>query len=143
MTPVPRVVLWWIVSALLASSLSTLAACDRAQPESDSPIVLAWSREGGLAGFCDELKVAASGEVTASSCKAAGVKTRKLSSDEMARLDPWLTAFGSVTATSQDVATTDAMTMKITLSGKGQNQPSVTQRQELLDWAQQVYQQTK
>ena len=143
MTRVPRVVLWWILSALLAALPSALAGCDRAQPESDSSLVLAWSREGGFAGFCDDLKVAASGEVTASSCKAAGVKTRKLSGDELARLNQWRTAFGSVTATSQDSATADAMTMKITLSGRGQNQPSESQRQEILEWAQQVYQQTK
>jgi hypothetical protein len=139
MTLMPRIVFWWTSLALLLACGFTPAASDRGEAEQDSALVLSWSRQGGFAGFCDELKVAASGDLTASSCKESGARSGKLSSDDLRRLNQWLATFGSVAVASKDAATADAMTMKLTLAGKGRAQPSETQRQELLDWAQRIY----
>jgi hypothetical protein len=139
----PRALLQALASGLLVALVSTFTGCDRREPEPGSNIVLSWSRQGGLAGFCDQLSVTVAGDAAASSCTAREVKKRKLSSDELTKLNEWRAAFGSVTATSKDEATADAMSMTLTLSGTGQGQPSERQRQELLDWAQRVYQETK
>ena len=140
---VPLVVRRAITAVLLLLSASAVTACSRTEPIADSMVVLTWSREGGLAGFCDELTVTASGDATASSCTAAGTKRRKLSDAELARLSQWRARFGSITATSRDAATTDAMAMKMTFSGLGRKEPSDAERQELFDWAQRVHQQTR
>jgi hypothetical protein len=139
----PPVVHRALASGLLFVSASAVGACGRAEPIADSTVVLTWSREGGLAGFCDALTVTASGEAAAGSCAAAGTKRQKLSDAELARLGQWRAAFGPTTATSRDAATADSMSMKLTLSGQGLRQPSEAERQELLDWALRVYQQTK
>jgi hypothetical protein len=140
---VPPVVRRAITSGLLVLSASAWVACGRTEPIADSTVVLTWSREGGLAGFCDELTVTASGDAAANSCTAVGTKRRKLSDAELVRLGQWRAAFGPLTATSRDAATADAMTMKMTFSGLGQRQPSDAERQELFDWAQRVHQQTR
>ena len=135
---------------LLALAVSAVAAACAAAPEaggqndtrSRTAIVLAWTRSGGLAGFCDQLELTATGDVTAKSCKTSGARTRQLSSDERRRLDELRQELGSVAVTSSDHATADAMSQTLTLKGTGSRQPSEAQRQELLDWAQRVYSNT-
>jgi hypothetical protein len=143
MTFFPSVVRRAFSSGLLIVSASTVGACSRPEPIADSMVVLTWTRDGGLAGFCDELTVTASGDAAASSCTAPGTKRRKLSDAELARLNEWRAQFGPVTATSRDAATADAMTMNMTLSGNGPKQPSDAERLELFGWAQRVHQQTR
>jgi hypothetical protein len=108
----------------------------------DTGIVLSWSRQGGFAGFCDELKVTGVGEATASSCKTTGARTRTLSREELQRLNQWREALAKVTITEKDEATADVMTRTLTLTGRGNRQPSDRDKRELLDWAQDVYQRT-
>lgn len=139
MTSVARIGLCWVGSALLLACGFTPAASDRADGEQDSAVVLTWSRQGGFAGFCDELKVTVSGDASASSCKTSGVKAGRLSDDDLRRLNQWRAAFGSITVTSKDAATADAMTLTLSFRGSGGDQPSETQRQELIEWAQRVY----
>src|SRR5215217_4218797 len=126
MTFATRVVLWSVGSGLLVACGFLPPALDRAEAEQDSKVVLSWSRQGGFAGFCEELKLTASGHATASSCTVTGVKSRELSTDDLKRLNRWRAVFGSVTITSNDAATADAMTLKLTLVGKGRSQPSET-----------------
>ncbi len=140
MRGISRPLVPWLACGLLFACGSNPSAPD------DSPrnatVVLSWSREGGFAGFCDELKVTAAGDVTASTCKATGVKTRKLPTEDLARLNHWRRTFGRVDATSTDSGTADAMTLKIVLAGTGRDRLSDAQRAELLDWAQRIYTQT-
>ncbi len=142
MTGISRPLVPWLAWGLLFACGSSPAAPEGDDNPPDATVVLSWSREGGFAGFCDELKVTAAGDVAASSCKTAGVRTRKLSSEDAARLNDWRRAFGRVDITSKDSASADAMTLKITLAGNGRDQPSDAQRLELLDWAQRIYSQT-
>lgn len=140
MPVVSRLVLWWLSWGLLLACGSTPAAPgDGVQ---DSTVVLSWKRDGGFAGFCDELKITASGDVTASTCRTPGVKARTLPTNELTRLNEWRRAFGPVSITSRDDAPADAMTLTLTLSGTGDGQPSEAQRLELLDWAQRIYTET-
>jgi hypothetical protein len=139
MNGISRPVLCWLAWGLLFACGSSPSAPGG---EGDSTVVLSWNRDGGFAGFCDELKVTAAGDVTASTCRATGVKTRTLSSADRTRLSEWRRRFGAVSITSGDTGSADGLSVKLTLSGTGGDQPSAAQRQELFDWAQRVYNET-
>ncbi|MBM2847981.1 MAG: hypothetical protein HW418_923, partial [Anaerolineales bacterium] len=111
-------------------------------------LALTWHREGGIAGFCDDLTVYLSGEIQASSCrpggKAADASLRVIASkEELAQFDKWITLFGAVTVTMKDAAVADAMTMTLTLNGSGKGQPTNAEKQAMIDWAQAVYNRLK
>ena len=111
-------------------------------------LALTWHREGGIAGFCDDLTVYLSGEIQASSCrrggKAADASLRVIASkEELAQFDKWITLFGAVTVTMKDAAVADAMTVTLTLNGSGKGQPTHAEKQAMIDWAQAVYNRLK
>jgi len=139
MTIIVRVLLGFAASAMVLACTAAPRAGAQDEGKSRSAIVLAWSRAGGLAGFCDELEVTAAGDAIAKSCQTAGTRTRKLSADELRHFEQLRQEFGSVSVTSSDAATADAMKQTLTLHGNGTRQPSEQQRQELLDWALRVY----
>lgn len=111
-------------------------------------LALTWHREGGIAGFCDDLTVYLSGEIQASSCrpggKAADASLRVIASkEELAQFDKWITTFGTVTVTMKDTAVADAMTTALTLNGSGEGQPTKAEQQAMIDWAQALYNRVK
>jgi hypothetical protein len=114
-----------------------------ASPEQNAAAVFTWSRDGGFAGFCDTLQISATGDATAASCKVSASQTRKLSSDDLARLNAWRQAYGAVSITSTDGGVADGMTLKLKMNGTGRGQPTEAQQAELLDWAQRVFATTK
>ena len=68
-------------------------------PVAPDEIALVWHREGGIAGFCDDLSVTTAGAVTGSSCKSnqpQGAMRSSLDASRQAQLQAWLTQFGSV-----------------------------------------------
>jgi hypothetical protein len=112
------------------------------QEERESSVVLTWRREGGIAGFCDEMSVSANGEVRARSCKpGGGSRTGMLSKEDLVRLDQWRMSFDSVGIETRDSPVTDAMTVTLTLKGNGTGKPTDEERQDILGWAQDVYDQ--
>jgi hypothetical protein len=95
----------------------TDAAGDQVIP---ATLGLSWTRQGGLAGFCDELEVFLPNKANAASCKPSGEAasadlSELLSASEMDQLDQWLDDFGTVTLTQKDAAVTDAMTQTLLL----------------------------
>jgi hypothetical protein len=64
-------------------------------------LALTWTREGGIAGFCDNLTVFLSGEVYGSQCKpqskdTVGTFAKLLSADEHEQFDMWIKELGMV-----------------------------------------------
>lgn len=58
--------------------------------------VLSWSRQGGIAGFCDEVVVLADGSYTVSSCVGKyPTQSGQLTSNEYAQLAGWVQQFAS------------------------------------------------
>ncbi len=106
--------------------------------------MLTWHREGGIAGFCDDLAILTTGEVRASNCKSNG-KTSignlkdLISADEMTKFNSWLDKFASVSINSGDNATADAMKVSLILNGNGHAQPTEAEQQEMVNWAQALY----
>ena len=108
-------------------------------PVQPSDPVLTWYRDGGIAGFCDELKVSSAGQLRITSCKSPATRTGRLSSEDLDRLRRWAALFGSVVIESRDSPAADAMTLRLTLKGIGGRQPSAEDRLKMLEWAQDVY----
>ena len=104
---------------------------------------LTWHREGGFAGFCDDL-IVAMGQAQASSCKSGEVyPLGALTDEEMAQFKKWAESFGSVVIEMRDPATADAMTTVLTFNGNGDGQPAGAEQQAMLAWAQAVYDRLK
>jgi hypothetical protein len=111
-------------------------------------LALTWHREGGIAGFCDDLTVYLSGEIHANWCKPnAGDSQANLfaviSQAELAQFNQWVTKYGMVMVTTKDPAVADAMTTALTLNGSGQGQPTEAEKQAMMEWAQALYNQVK
>ena len=105
-------------------------------------LALSWHREGGFAGFCDDLLIYRSGAALASSCK--GNSARKLgaaylTSAQLDQLYAWLDEFKTFTYKYRDPATADAMHLRLLLNGAGSVEVSETARQAMLLMGQEVY----
>lgn len=115
----------------------------RIQP---ATLALTWSRDGGIAGFCDRLTVFLSGEVYGNTCKSASegrmaTVATLLSRDEMSRFQAWLGEYGTVTLDASDpLGVSDRMSVALTLYGRGSATPLKNDEAELLGWAQTLYQ---
>lgn len=101
-------------------------------------VALTWHREGGIAGFCDDLVIYLVGDVHASTC-AGNASTGKLTVDELAQLHQWLTRFGPVSVSRKDPAVADAMTIELTLKGISSVEATEADQQTLTTWAQAIY----
>ena len=99
---------------------------------------LVWHREGGIAGFCDDLTVDVDGSYTAETCKEQAVMSA-LTAEEQSRLDEWIGQLQSFEVTQTDPAVADAMTIKVTFVGQGTGQASEAQRQAIQAFAAEVY----
>src|SRR5687768_1866094 len=108
---------------------------------------MTWKREGGIAGFCDSLTVYLSGEVHANSCKASQYVEERLievlSEEEMAKLDDWLSTYGTVAIDDSDPqGVADRIVVTLTFVGTGSQQTlTESTEQELLSFAQDLHQQ--
>jgi hypothetical protein len=104
-------------------------------------IALDWSRNGGIAGFCDLLVVYASGEVLGGDCRAeGGFKEGVLTAEERAQLEAWLDSYATVAVhESNPPGTADGMEVKLNLYGTGDGQLTESGQQDLVNWTQSVY----
>ena len=105
-----------------------------------------WKREGGIAGFCDNLTVFLSGEVYGQQCRAeSDIKmdtfANLLSTKERKQFDAWISDYGQVTLDASDPeGVADRMEVVLVFYGLANEQPSKPQQQEMINWAQDVYQ---
>jgi hypothetical protein len=105
-------------------------------------LAFAWHREGGIAGFCDDLAVYVTGQVYASSC--AGNKPETLAdtflgAEQMAQVYRWVDTLQSFEVDATDAAAADAMTVRIVFSGAGEQAASDAEQQAIMDFAAQLY----
>lgn len=106
--------------------------------------LLTWDRQGGIAGFCDELRLTPAGELTAVPCQAAapavGQLADVLTEAEARQWEDWQTRFGGVVLVREDAAMADQMRVSLTFLGRGASQPDEAEQQAMLDLAQSLYQ---
>lgn len=109
-------------------------------------LVMTWSREGGIAGFCDQLTVFLSGEVYGNQCKSQpngtmGTLAALLTPAERTEFQGWIAEYGSVTIDASDPkGVADGMTLILSLYGNGSAKPLKDVETELFTWAQELFQ---
>ncbi len=114
----------------------------RIQP---ATLALTWSRDGGIAGFCDRLTIFLSGEVYGNQCKQQDGRMSTFSSlltvAERSKFNSWIGKYGQLTLDASDPkGVSDRMTLTLVLYGNGGGKPTQTVEGEFFTWAQDLYQ---
>jgi hypothetical protein len=104
--------------------------------------LLAWHREGGIAGFCDELVIYGAGDAHATSCandEPQELGARQLDGERLALLQTWVSEYKRFEVERTDAATADAMTIRLAFYGTGQTEAGEAEVQAILDLAAQLF----
>ncbi len=105
-------------------------------------LAFAWHREGGVAGFCDDLSVYVTGAAYATSCKQADKLGKVyLSADQLQQVYDWVDSYKNFELNQSDDAVVDGMTIRLVFSGNGGATISEQARLSMLDLAGQLYNQ--
>lgn len=140
-----------ILTVLLVSLLGfgVLAACMAAAPSVSAPaatapagIALTWHREGGIAGFCDDVTVDVAGNVVITSCRSepAGEVARfHLDAAQLNTLSTWVDTFQSFQLEQRDPAQADGMTVQVGFTGAGEQAATEPDQALMVDFAQNLY----
>ena len=121
----------------------TTTAGDTIQP---ATLALSWTREGGIAGFCDRLTVYLSGEVYGSNCRSdpngtSGYFAELLSETEQEQFISWFQKYGKTSLDISDPAgVADRMVSTLVFYGSGTGKPGKAAQQALFDWATKLFQ---
>jgi hypothetical protein len=108
-------------------------------------VLMTWTREGGIAGFCDHLTVYLSGEAYKTSCKSdlpvEESLTAVLSEAELEELNGWIESYGNVNIDASDPkGVSDRMVETLEFVGLGtQATLSAANEQAMLDFARSLY----
>jgi hypothetical protein len=103
---------------------------------------LTWHREGGVAGFCDDLVVDQTGAAVAMSCKGGlpqEVGRATLDAEHIHQLQTWLAALSPFEVNQTDKATADAMTIRLSFDGQGGAAADDADKQAIEGFASEVY----
>ncbi len=110
--------------------------------ENDTPIpfpadtvILTWHRQGGIAGFCDDVTVLASGAYTVVNCKDKSSKTGQLAESQLLQLTRMVNKVQSFEVNHDDTAVADAMSVKTTFKGAGPLEASLEDQTTMTNFA--------
>ena len=98
-------------------------------------LAFTWHREGGIAGFCDNLAVYTSGQVGATPCSGEFRGEGQLTAEQLAQLQAWLGGLHGFAWEQTDDATADAMTVRLFFYGTGPDEAAAANQQTLRDLA--------
>lgn len=105
-------------------------------------LALAWHREGGIAGFCDDLAVYRYGHAYASTCAGATPETlahAPLSAEQLAELYAYLDTYAPFEYEMRDPAVADAMTTRLVFSGNGTESADTATQEAIVAFAADLY----
>lgn len=101
-------------------------------------LVVAWHREGGLAGFCDDVTVYVTGDAYVTSCRGNQPQELgrvRLAPDQLGIVYDWVDTLQSFEVEQTDPATEDAMTIRMVFSGAGTAAANEAVEQAITDLA--------
>jgi len=107
-----------------------------------SGLVIGWHREGGLAGFCDDLAVYATGAVNTSSCRngqAENLGQTWLDTDQLTQLYHWIDGLKRFEYAPKTDAVADAMLTTLVFAGQGSTPASETDQQAIAAFAEDLF----
>jgi hypothetical protein len=105
-------------------------------------LAFAWHREGGIAGFCDDLTVYVTGIAYATSCagnEPTNLGQIRLDADQLAQVYDWVDTLMPFEHEQTDPATADAMTVRMVFSGAGSEIATAEQIAEIEEFASLLY----
>ncbi|MHB0858591.1 MAG: PA14 domain-containing protein [Anaerolineae bacterium] len=103
------------------------------------PYPLSWQREGGVAGFCDQLVIDELEQVRFARCNAA-TRTGSLTADERTAYSGFRALFQSFALDAEDNAGgADSLRLKLSMVGQGDRQPTAIEQAEILRWVEALY----
>jgi hypothetical protein len=100
-------------------------------------LAFGWHRQGGIAGFCDDLAVYRTGVVMPSSCRPGSnpIPEAWLTSGELGQLYTWIDDYKPFEWMEADQATADSMQVHLVFYGSGQNDASAAEQQAIAEFA--------
>jgi len=105
---------------------------------------LTWKREGGIAGFCDNIIVFLSGEVYVSNCRGAGrmgTMAKLLSADKLKQFNAWISEFGQFELDASDPkGVADRMVVTLSFFGLSNGEPTTADKDAMFLWIQDLFQ---
>ncbi len=111
------------------------------QSSSETGLAIAWHREGGIGGFCDDVYIYRSGFAYVSSCKGGTVTDYPplvLEAGQLDQLYQWIDGLKSFQVEQTDPATADAMTQRLAFTGSGASDAGENQRLAMMSLAAQA-----
>jgi hypothetical protein len=105
-------------------------------------VVIGWHREGGLAGFCDDVTIYVSGAAAATTCKSGNAEEVGkiwLNGEQLDQLYQWIDNFARFEYNPATNATADAMTIYLIVEGQGKNPASEDDQEVIASFAQEIY----
>ena len=148
-----KVIMKRVILGLLMVAAALLVACaaggismnvGQASVESEvaAAPVLVWHREGGFAGFCDDVSVYADGRALIESCRETGSgRETTLTAEQRRQLAQWTRLLASFEQENSDPAVADAMTIVIVFKGDGAVAASDTDFEAMSQLAEQILRQ--
>lgn len=103
---------------------------------------LTWHREGGIAGFCDDLAIDVTGQATAFNCQGGApeqVAQQMLVDPQRQSFYTWRSLLAPLGFQQADDAVADAMRVELSLNGYGLLQAGEPLQLEIAAFAQDVY----
>lgn len=97
-------------------------------------LAFAWHREGGIAGFCDDVAVYLTGLVTTSDCKGFHAQTY-LTASQLEQLYGWVDRLKSIDYDDRSAPIADGMNITLVLNGTGKKQVDEETLRDILDFA--------
>lgn len=134
------ILLFGLLSVLLAACASPsqptiTSPTATALPNDGNAPVLTWQRTGGIAGFCDTVRVFASGAFTVENCSAKPTtRSGQLDAAQRQQLTGWVNTFQSFSNGDGDPSTPaypDQMYVKTSFIGSGSTSASIEQMVEI------------
>lgn len=117
-------------------------AAQSGRTEADWGLALTYSRQGGFAGFCDEMKVYLDGTVLLSSCKNVDIDFR-LDAEQLEQLYTWYDGLEKIDYSYTDPGVADAMSTTLAMPAQGDKTIDEAAVNELLAFCAALIQQAR
>jgi hypothetical protein len=107
-------------------------------------LALSWNREGGLAGFCDNMNMYLTGLVTISECSGPEpvlIDRFYQNAEPLQQLYLWVDQFIPFDYLVGDTAVADALTKSLVFYGQGQQEASEADQEAVEAYAEQIFSQ--
>lgn len=104
------------------------------QAKAASPVALALHREGGIAGYCEDVLIYRSGIADVSSCRPAqqvGVQKVYLTAAQMQQIYRWVDEYLPFEMSEGDLNTPDSLSLRLVFNGVGQKDADELEKQNI------------